>query len=56
MLKVLYGFIENEFGNEEYVKETPTQLKSRKQPKTTNGSSTQRENSAPEGGPQLVPK
>ena len=43
-------------GNGEYVKETTTRPKSRQQPRATNGSSTQRENSAPGGGPQLAPK
>ena len=52
-LKIL-DKIEN--GNGEYVKETTTRPKSRQQPKATNGSSTQRENSARGGGPQLAPK
>ena len=46
--------IEN--GNWEYFKETTTQPKSRQQPKSTNGSSTQRLNPALGVGHQLTPK
>ncbi|OPL33261.1 hypothetical protein AM593_04934, partial [Mytilus galloprovincialis] len=48
----LVNKIEN--GNGECIKETTTRPKSKKQPKATNGSSTQRENPAPGGGLQLA--
>lgn len=46
--------IEN--GNGEFVKETTTRLKIRKQLKATNGSSRQQENLAPRGELRLAPK
>ena len=50
-----YTTFEIENWNGECVKETTTRLKSRQHPKTTNGSSMQRETPAPGGFLQLAP-
>ena len=51
----MYECTEIENGNGECVKETTTRLKSKQQPKATNGSSIQRETPAPGGVLQLAP-
>lgn len=55
MLYTIQNEDEIENGNSVCVKETATQLKSRKQPEATTGFSTQRENSSNRDGIHVAP-